>query len=245
MTAPPLRIPMPLRVPELSSPLGRLIVPRRAAEPWLPLDDAREQLATRIIELAGEGRRAAEREDRAAVLAATSSAAWLAAWEQSVRAVAERVARAINEQMTRAAHRVRMPRRRWRRRLVSLPERRAIAARLAAGGESFTTALRALEAAAAAVRDASVLDRDAHAAWQDALRTAARRLEAAWLALEDAVQAERERWDPEIQDIAAWRPSLWPVFALWAPFAAGVVWLGLVFGGYLPAPAWVARLLGF
>ena len=34
----PLRIPMPLRVPELASPLGRLIVPRRLDEPWIPLD---------------------------------------------------------------------------------------------------------------------------------------------------------------------------------------------------------------
>lgn len=241
----PLRIPMPLRVPELSSPLGRLIVPRRAAEPWIPLDDAREQLATRIIELAGEGRRAAEREDREAVLAATSSAAWLPAWEQTVRSVAERVAKALDEQIVRAAHRVRMPRRRWQRRLLALPERRAIAARLAAGGEAFVAALRALDDAGDAVRRASVLERDTHVAWQEALRASARRLEAAWLALEDAVHDERERWEQEIADIAAWRPSLWPVILLWLPFAAGLVWLGLVIGGYVPAPAWLARLLNF
>jgi hypothetical protein len=244
MTA-PLRIPMPLRVPELSSPLGRLIVPRRLEEPWIPLDDAREELATRVIELAGEGRRAAEREDREAVLAATSSGAWLAAWEQSVRAVAERVAKALDQEIELAARRARMPQRRWQKRLLASSERRALAARLATGGESFVAALRALESASTVVRQASVLDRDAHAAWQEALRAAARRLEAAWLELEAAVAAERARWLPEIGDVAAWRPSLWPVFVLWTPFAALVIWLGLVLGGYLPAPAWLAQRLGF
>lgn len=241
----PLRIPMPLRVPELASPLGRLIVPRRLAAPWIPLDDAREELATRIIELAGAGRLAAQREDRDAVLAATAPAAWLTAWEHAVRRVAERLALALDTEIEWVARRVRMPRRQWQRRLLAPAERRAIAARLAAGGDGFAAALRDLETAAAAVRHASVLDRDTHGAWQEALRTAARRLEAAWLALEAAAHGERERWAPEITAVAAWRPPLWPVFALWVPFAAAVVWLGLVAGGYLPAPAWLAQRLGF
>jgi hypothetical protein len=29
------------------------------------------------------------------------------------------------------------------------------------------------------------------------------------------------------------------------PFAVVVLWLGLVLGGYLPAPAWLAARLGF
>ena len=45
--------------------------------------------------------------------------------------------------------------------------------------------------------------------------------------------------------LSAWRPSLVPVFLLWLPFATALVWLGLVIGGYLPAPAWLAVLLGF
>src|SRR2546427_3090727 len=81
--------------------------------------------------------------------------------------------------------------------------------------------------------------------WQEALRAAARRLEAAWLALEDEVAAERQRWAPEIADVAAWRPALWPVFVLWVPLAALLLWLGLVLGGYLGAPAWLAARLGF
>src|SRR2546427_8058365 len=47
---------------------------------------------------------------------------------------------------------------------------------------SLVAALDALDAVATRVREASVLDKAAHAEWQEALRTAARRLEAAWLA---------------------------------------------------------------
>ena len=106
-------------------------------------------------------------------------------------------------------------------------------------------ALDQLEAAAARAADASVLEKDAHAGWQEALRTVARRLEAAWLALEAEVEAERERWNAEIEALAAWRPSLWPIFVVWAPVAFLLIWLGLILGGYVPAPAWLAQQLGF
>ncbi|MBI1967636.1 MAG: hypothetical protein HYS40_06575 [Gemmatimonadetes bacterium] len=241
----PLKIPMPLRVPELAPSLGRLIVPRRLAEPWVPLEDIREELATRVLELGGEGRVAAMREERDQVLAAMGRAAWTDAWERAVRRAAERVADALGREIEFTGRRMRMPRRRWRQRLLSGTEKRAIAARLATGGGRFMAALDELDAAAARVADASVLDKDAHGAWQEALRTAARRLEAAWLALEGAVDEERRRWAPEFADIAAWRPPLWPVFALWLPFAVALVWLGLVLGGYLPAPPWLAQRLGF
>src|SRR2546430_16532583 len=55
----PLKLLMPLRVPELAPSLGRIIVPRRQHDPWVPLDDIREELATRILEIGGEGRAAA------------------------------------------------------------------------------------------------------------------------------------------------------------------------------------------
>ncbi|HEU5259893.1 MAG TPA: hypothetical protein VFU41_00570 [Gemmatimonadales bacterium] len=240
-----LKIPMPLRVPELAPSLGRLLVPRRLAEPWIPLEDIREELATRVMELGGEARAAALREDRERVLEAVSRRAWLAAWERAVRRVAERVTQAVDRRIERAARRVRMPRRRWRRRLLSGAEKRAIAARLAAGGEQFVAAVDALEAAAARAREASVLDKAAHADWQEALRAVARRLEAAWLALEAEAAEEQGRWAPEIAAVERWRPSLWPVFVWWAPLALALVWLGLVLGGYLPAPAWLAARLGF
>src|SRR5213080_2920888 len=66
------KIPMPLRVPELAPSLGQVLVPRRLEEPWVPLDDIREELATRVIELGGEARAAAAGEDRDRVLDAVS-----------------------------------------------------------------------------------------------------------------------------------------------------------------------------
>src|SRR5437762_3252870 len=147
---------MPLRVPELAPSLGRVLVPRRVAEPWLPIDDIREALATRVLELGGEARAAAEREDRERVLETVSRRAWLAAWEQAVRRAADRVTHALDGRIERAARRVRMPRRRWRRRLLSPSEKRAIAARRPTGGEPFVAALDALDAVAARVRDAKI-----------------------------------------------------------------------------------------
>src|SRR6266704_1173694 len=219
--------------------------PRRLEEPWVPLDDIREELATRVIELGGEARAAAAGEDRDRVLDAVSRRAWLGTWETAVRRAGERVTAALGGEIERAARRVRMPRRLRRRRLLTGPEKRAIAARLAAGGEPLVAALDALDAVATRVREASVLDKAAHAEWQEALRTAARRLEAAWLALETQVADEHRRWADEIDAVARWRPSLWPLVALWTPLGVALVWLGLVLGGYVPAPAWLAARLGF
>jgi len=240
-----MKLLMPLRVPELAPSLGRIIVPRRQQEPWVPLDDIREELATRVLELGGEGRAAAAREARENVLETTSRRAWAAAWDQAVRRAAARVADAFDAELTRTAQRVRLPRRRLRKLLLTSGEKRAIVARLGTGGGAFVAALDELETAAARAAEASVLEKDAHAAWQDALRTVARRLEAAWLALEKEVEEERRRWQPEIDTLANWRPRLWPVVAVWVPLGVLLLWLGLVIGGYVPAPAWLAALLGF
>jgi hypothetical protein len=236
---------MPLRVPELAPSLGRVIVTQRRDALWVPLDDIREELATAVLELAGEGRGAAAREDRAQVLEVTGRRAWAAAWDQAVRRAAARVADALDAAIARTARQVRLPRRRLRRQQLANAEKRAIAARLGTGGAAFVAALDELDVAAVRVQSATVLDKDAHADWQEALRTAARRVEAAWLALEAEVEEERLRWTPEIEMLSRWRPPLWPIALLWAPVAAVLVWLGLVLGGYLPAPAWLAQRLGF
>jgi hypothetical protein len=236
---------MPLRVPELAPSLGRVIVARHRDAPWVPLDDIREELATAVLELAGEGRGAAAREDRDQVLEVTGRRAWAAAWDRAVRRAAARVADALDVEIARTARQVRLPRRRLRRHLLASAEKRAIAARLGTGGAPFVAALDELDAAGARVQGATVLDKNAHADWQEALRTAARRVEAAWLALETEVEEERRRWTPEIAGLARWRPPLWPLALLWAPLAAAIIWLGLVLGGYLPAPAWLASRLGF
>ena len=120
-----MKLLMPLRVPELAPSLGRIIVPRRLLDPWVPLDDIREELATRALELGGEGRAAAAREtdgqaDRTRVLEVTGRRAWSAAWDHAVRRAGTRVAEALDAEITRAAREVRMPRRRLRRHLRSL-----------------------------------------------------------------------------------------------------------------------------
>jgi len=235
-----------VRVPELAPALGRLIVPRRSEAPWIPLDDIADELATRVIEFAGEARRlVAEDGDRAAVLEALGRAAWLSAWEQAVRRAAERIADHLDDQIERIGRGVRMPRRKRRARKLVGVERRALVARLSAGGAGLVEALDEVDRTAAALRDSTALDDDAHGAWRDAVQTAARRLEAAWLALEEAVAAERKRWDPELAALAAWRPALWPVLVAWAVGAGLLIWFGLVLGGYVDAPAWLARRLGF
>jgi len=63
--------------------------------------------------------------------------------------------------------------------------------------------------------------------------------------VETQVADEQRRWAEEIDAVARWRPSLWPLIALWTPLAIALVWLGLVLGGYVPAPAWLAARLGF
>jgi len=238
----------PVRVPELAPALGRLIVPRRSETPWVPLDDVGDELATRVIELAGEARRlAAEGGDRVSVLEALGRPGWLAAWDQAVRRASERVADHLDDQIERVGRRVRMPRRKRRARMLAGVERRALVARLSAGGSGLVDALDEVARAAARLEGAAGEDRDdeAQAAWRDAVQAAARRLEAAWLALEQAVEAERRRWEPELAALARWRPALWPVLVGWAVGAAVLMWLGLVLGGYLDAPVWLARRLGF
>src|SRR4029077_8617416 len=109
--------------------------------------------------------------------------------DPAARRAGARVADALDAEITRTARQVRLPRRRLRRHLLTNAEKRAIVARLGTGGGPFVAALDELEAAAARAGDASVLEKDAHAAWQESLRTVARRLEAAWLALEAEVDA--------------------------------------------------------
>jgi uncharacterized protein YukE len=138
-----------------------------------------------------------------------------------------------------------MPARRARGLALSPAEHRAIAARLGSGADGFEAALEAVARATDALHREWPGEPGTVADWRQAQELAARRLEAAWLALETLVDRERVRWSPELDAIRAWRASLWPVFAAWLPLAGAAVWLALVLGGYLPAPAWLAASLGF
>ena len=41
--------------------------------------------------------------------------------------------------------------------------------------------------------------------------------------------------------VASWRKPLWPVAVVGGIALLVVLWLGLTFGGYLPAPAWLVQ----
>lgn len=220
-------------------------MPRRVTEPWVPLDDVREALATGVMECAGTARREASNGAQARVLTALDRDAWTRAWEEAVRRAADRIVTVLDQTIEVEAKRVRMPRHRHRQLGVSPGERRAIAARLASGGDALDDALAAVQQASEALARTWPGDASARDAWRAAQQAAARRLEAAWLELESRVEQERARWTPEIDAVRAWRPSLVPVITVWAPLALIVIWLGLVLGGYLPAPQWLAGLLGF
>src|SRR5204862_7660207 len=110
----------PPRVPELAPSLGRLLVPRRRAEPWVPIDDVRERLATRVLELGGAARVAAGQGERDAVIAILSRNAGVGVWEQAVRQDAERVGQGVDSEIEHAERRARMPAGLWWKRLVSV-----------------------------------------------------------------------------------------------------------------------------
>jgi hypothetical protein len=240
MTSP--KLLLPLRIPELGASFGKLITGTGRTPGGMALDAPRRQLVTRMIEHAGEARRLAANEERGPAVAALGRETWLAAWEEAVGTVADGLARRVDERLAAEARAVRMPRRLRRRVLLEPAERRALAARLGSSGAILIRALDEVQRRGTAALAATALQREAVTAWQDALKTAARRLEAAWLALEDAVDGEAARWADVADRVAAWRKPLWPVFVVGGIALLVVFWLGLTFGGYLPAPAWLVRL---
>jgi len=233
---------LPLRIPELGPSLGKLIVGTGRTPGGVRLDPIRYRLVTRVIEAAGEARRLSANEERGPAVAALGRAAWLAAWEEAVGTLAATLITRFDVQLEAEARAVRMPRRLRRRVALDQGERRSVAARLGSSGAVLIPALDALERRGEAALAATALERDAVTAWQESLKTAARRLEAAWLALEDAVEAETVRWAQVADRVARWRKPLWPVWVVGALGAVLAVWLGLMFGGYLPAPEWLLRL---
>lgn len=232
---------LPLRVPEIGPSLGKLVTGTHRVITSISLEGVRSRLATAVIECAGEARRAAAREDRAAAVQAVGRAAWLAAWEEAVAGAARVVLDRVNPLLDAEARAVRMPARRRREVLLDAAEQRALNARLGSAGAPLVAALDRLEASGAGALGATPLTRAGLEEWQAALTTAARRLEAAWLALEDMVEAELSRWAEVADGISRWRQPVWPVWASLAMALPLALWLGLIFGGYVSAPAWLTR----
>jgi len=235
------RADFPVALPEIGSSLGKLAVPGR--DDPAELDDIREGLLQRVLQLADEARRAAARGDGDGMLIALGRSAWLEAWEWAVRASADRVARAADERLLQAAWQVRLPGRRRRRLPLTPAERRTLAARLGSEGGAFVESLDRLELAASRLRQSGSSDSRGAVAWRDAVLGTVRRLETAWVSLLDAARRERLEWRREADSLLGWRPSLWPVFAVALPIALILVWLGLVAGSYLSRPAWLPAWL--
>lgn len=228
---------LPVRVPELGPALGRLLT-GTGSRPTLPLDRIRLQLVSRLFEASGEARRLGATEEREAALAALDAPVWLDAWEKSATGIAGLVVQRANARLGAEAAACRMPRRLRRAVALDRAEVRGVTARLGASGAGLVAALDEVHACAARLRGATAAERDALERWQAALLAAAGRTEAAWLALEDTVERELARWDEVARAVGRWRRPRWPVVAVGVPVLAAATWLGLVFGGYVAAPAW-------
>jgi hypothetical protein len=206
------------------------------------VERARLLLVSRLIEASGEARRLAAEGQRAGAVAAVGLAVWFDAWEQAVSAIAHALIDRVNAELDAEARAVRMPRRLRRKVTLDAAEVRGLTGRLGSTGANLVPALDALESCGERLLAATAADRSPLEDWQRALLTAARRLEAAWLALEEQLDAESVRWREVAAAVSAWRRPVWPVAAVGIPLLAAAVWLGLMMGGYVPAPWWVARV---
>ena len=228
-------------IPELGPSLGRLTA--RATSPGrapVVLDDFRLELVTTVFEHAAAAR--AFGDDAAAVASALNRAAWLAAWEATVAAVAARLADYVERQLASAAAESRLPQRLRSTLVLSESDRRAIAGRLGLGSFAFLRSLDALERTVPAVSASAPRGAAAVQEWQEALLGVARRLESAWLALEEAAEREPAVWAESIERTRRWRRPLWPLWAITGLVVLVAGYVGLVFGGYLPAVGPVGAL---
>ena len=239
MTSPKLLIPV--RIPELGPALGKLLTGTGQSPSEPILDRQRVAMLGRLIEAAGEGRRLAAEGARPEAVRALGLELWMDVWEQAVNGIARELVERVNRQLEAEAHAVRMPRRLRRRVALDAAEVRGLTGRLGAAGAGLVSALDDLQAKGARLLTATATDRAALDDWQRALLTAARRLEAAWLALEEQLADETSRWREAVGLVAAWRRPLWPVVAVTVPALAVAGWLGLILGGYVPAPEWLQR----
>jgi hypothetical protein len=227
-------------VPELGPSLGRLSDPPTGrldrGSPDIVLDDIRLELVTGIFDRAGAARSFAAAGDRHSAVASLGRVAWLDLWEHAVAAAAQRLADAVNARMRAAGAESRLPDSRLVRALLSVEDVRAIASRLGSGGANFVSALDALEQTVPAAAASGTRGRLGQEEWHRALAATARRLESSWLALTDAAKREQERWKSEIEQIRSWHRPLWPLWLISIAVLGLATYVGLILGGYLPAP---------
>ena len=233
---------LPIRVPELGPSLGKLMSGIGRKEDTLQLDAIRYKLATRIVAMAGEARRLATNEERAAALAAVGRANWEHAWDETVKAVTEQLVFTVSRHLENEARAVRLTRRQRAKLAFSRQQQLALRARLACTGADLIPVLDQLEERAVFAMDATGLEREAVENWQNSLKHASRRLEASWLALEDVIEEEMKRARERADQISEWRKPLWPAVVTAVVVISIVGWIGLVLGGFFEAPSWMTHL---
>jgi hypothetical protein len=241
MTSP--KLLLPLRIPELGPSLGKLVTGTGRDPGGLSLTGIRYHMVTKMLESAGEARRLAGNEERSAAIFAVSPVVWLTAWEETVGAVSALLLERVITRITAEADAVRMPPKIRAKFLPTAAERRALAARLGSAGTGLVPVLDELGRRGSGALSASALERTTLDGWHEALRMAARRLEEAWLLLEDRVETETTRWEPIFTRVSRWRRPLTPVLLTGAALLAIAVWLGLMAGGFIPAPGFMQPLV--
>jgi hypothetical protein len=233
---------LPIRVPELGPALGRVLTGTGRSAEAPGLERQRLRALFRLFDAAGEARRLAAEGEREAALRALDTQVWLDAWEEAVAGITTLLVEQVNARLTAEARVVRMPRRLQRRIPLDDAEVRGIGGRLGAVGAGLVPALDTLQERSERLRQATPAERDALDEWHEALLVAARRFEAAWLGLEEQAGAELQRWAAVAAGVARWRRTLWPVVVVGVPALVVAALLGLVMGGYLPAPGWLTAL---
>jgi len=193
------------------------------------------------MERAGEARRLSANDERSSALATLDCATWREAWDEALVTVTDTLADRVSAQLDAEARAVKMAKRRRAKLQLDEVAKRTIAARLGATGAALVPVLDAIDQAAGAL-EATRREHDAMEKWQEAQKLAARRLEAAWLALELAVEQEATRWLDVMDEVARWRKPFWPVAVVGLVALGLAVWLGLIFGGYVDPPGWLARI---
>lgn len=233
---------LPIRVPELGPHLGKLVTGTGNRPGGVALDEVRIELATRVMELAGEARELAARDERWPVFETLGREAWLSVWDRAVERTATLLLERFQTEVQMEASAAGMPRRLVKRILPDEGERRALKARLASAGAVLVPVLDRIDTLAGEAARATAVERAGFEEWQETLKAAARKLEAAWLALEEQVEREARRWEEVARVVSAWRKPLWPVILVTLLGWGAAIWLGLVLGGYLPFPDWLRDL---
>jgi len=214
MTAPSL--------PELGPSLGRLVLPpvSPAAEPLAPI---RLALVTGLFDAAGQTRTALAAGSVAEARAGLAPAVWSALWGRGAEDATTAVVNALESRLNAAAAESRVPPRMRERLRITDAERRAIHARLGAGGSAM-------------LRESDLLPEADDAEWVERVGAVARRVESAWLALDGAAAHELSEWEPEIAAARSWRRPSWPLWVVTLAVLVLATWAGLLLGGYLPVP---------